>query len=51
MVAYENYSRRGYLYLQNLIANMVLKYSTGNPQANIAVVTSPVPGSVFVADQ
>ena len=30
---------------------MVLKYSTGDPQANIALFTSPVPGSVFVADQ
>jgi len=48
MNGFEQYSRRGYAYLHNLLANQVLKYSTGNPDAGIKLMTSPVPGAVNV---
>ena len=50
MEAYENYNRRGYSYLHNLIANIVLKHTTGNPQALVSMMVSPVPGSVYASD-
>jgi len=50
MNGFEQYSRRGYAYLHNLLANQVLKYSTGNPDAGIKLMTSPVPGAVDVQD-
>ena len=50
LVSFKNYSKRGYSYTQNVIANMILKVATGNPQANIAVMSSPIPGSVYVSD-
>ena len=51
MESYENYARRGYSYVHNLVANMILKRTTGDPQASISLMESPVPGSVYVSDQ
>ena len=48
MTSFEAYSRRGYAYLHNLMANQVLKYVTGDQQAGITLMTSPVPGAVNV---
>ena len=48
MNAFEQYSRRGYAYLHNVMANQVLKQVTGDPEANISVMTAPVPGAVDV---
>ena len=48
MNGFEQYSRRGYAYLHNLMANQVLKHVTGDPDANISLMTSPVPGAVNV---
>ena len=50
MNAFENYSRRGYAYLHNLMANQVLKTVTGDGLANISVMTAPVPGAVDIQD-
>jgi len=48
MTAFETYSRRGYAYLHNLMANQVLKSVTGDQEAGISLMTSPVPGAVNV---
>ena len=50
MNSFEQYSRRGYSYLHNLMAVQVLKQVTGNEDANISMMTSPVPGAVKVQD-
>ena len=50
MNSFEQYSRRGYAYLHNIMAVQVLKQVTGNEDANISMMTSPVPGAVDVQD-
>ena len=47
---FENYGRRGFAYLHNLAANIILKMKTNNEQAAITVMTSPVPGSQAIVD-
>ena len=44
------YENSGYPYLQNLVANVILKKSTGNPEATISTVISPVPATKFDLD-
>lgn len=39
--SYELYTERGFVYMQNLAANVVLKHSTQKPSASIAAVTIP----------
>ena len=51
MNSFEQYSRRGYAYLHNLMANQVLKQATGDIDANISLMTAPVPGAVNVQDK
>ena len=48
MNAFEQYSRRGFAYLHNLMANQVLIKVTGDASANISLMTSPVPGAVNI---
>lgn len=50
MNAFEWYSRRGFSYLHNLLANQVLKYVTDNEDANITLMFAPVPGAVDLQD-
>lgn len=50
MHGFENYSRRGFAYLHNVMANQVLKTVTGDEEATIALMTAPVPGAVGVSD-
>jgi len=50
MEGFEQYSRRGFSYLQNVMANQVLKHVTGVPDARIVFMTSPVPGAVSIQD-
>ena len=50
MSSFEVYQRRSYGYLHSVAANSVLKVKTEDNDANIALLASPVPGSVFEVD-
>jgi len=50
MNSFEAYQRRGYAYLHNLVANQILKKLTDNKEANISIMTAPVPGTVSIED-
>ena len=50
MNSFEWYSRRGYIYLQNMMANQILKLKSGDADASITTMTAPVPGQAAVDD-
>ena len=47
---YELYANNGYAMLQNLIANVVLKYATNNPAATISLMAVPEPSATTQLD-
>lgn len=51
MIAFENYQRRGYAYLHNLIANSILIATSGVDTAQINLLHSPVPAQVYIEDE
>jgi hypothetical protein len=50
MEAFENYQRRGYAYLHNLLANAILLATSGVTTASINVIHAPVPAEVYIED-
>jgi hypothetical protein len=50
MTSFENYQRRGYVYLHNIIANSILIASSGVDTAAITLLQSPLPANVYIED-
>ena len=50
MSDFTSYARRGFSYLQNMAANVVLKTKTMDDDANISMLVTPVPAAVYQTD-